>query len=170
MKISIILMATALTLANSLHAHDDQEHSNKHSLDPVTNETQLEESHSHREIHTEALTRLVRAANPLVMIVDARDIKTDDGKRITSAKAIPFDATTGNITANLPDKQAMIIIYCSNARCPKSGLLADRLVRMGYKNVWNYPGGIEEWEKSGHKVEKGKPAAQSAAETGPKSA
>lgn len=169
MKTSVILLATALT-ANSLYAHDDQEFSHRHSLDPVKNESEIDNSQNPREIQTETLSRLVRAANPTVMIVDARDLKTDDGKRIPGAKAIPFDATIVNITANLPDKQAMIIVYCSNTRCPKGGLLADRLVRMGYKNVWNYPGGIEEWEKSGQKIEKGKTAAQSAAELGPKSA
>ena len=167
MKTSTILFATILTFSGSLYAQD---HFPMPKASSASSEIKFEQPHHYREIHTEALSKLVRAANPLVIIVDARGIKYDDGKRIPGAKTIPSDATIQHITANLSDKEAMIIVYCSNFQCPASGLLADRLTRMGYKNVWKYPGGIEEWEASGHKVEKGKTAAQSAAETGPKSA
>lgn len=167
MKISTILLMAVLILVSSLYAQD----SHKTLTIPKMNESQSDNQFpAYGEINTEVLSKLVQSANPLIMIVDARNIKTDNGKRIPSAKTIPFDATIENITANLPDKQAMVIIYCSNAKCPASCLLADRLVRMGYKNVWKYPGGLEEWEASGQKVENGKTAAQSAAETGPKSA
>jgi rhodanese-related sulfurtransferase len=165
MKTAAVLMAAALAFTSSLQAHGNHAHSSSE-----TNETQPDFSHGYREIQTDALSKLVRSANPLLMIVDARMPEYDDGKRIPGAKVIPVNATIENITANLPDKQAMIVVYCENAQCPASGLLADRLVRMGYKNVWKYKGGIEEWEARGQKIERGKTGAEAAAETGPKSA
>lgn len=79
--------------------------------------------------------------------IDARGIQADDGKRIPSAKAIPFDAPENIIKANLVDKQAMIIVYCANTQCNESNRLIERLLKMGYINVWKYLEGIEEWEK-----------------------
>ncbi len=166
MKKSVVLTAATLILASSLHAHGNH----KHSTDSTANEMHQDNHSDYREIQTEALSKLVRSANPSLMIVDARTIQMDDGRRIPGAKTIPVNATIENITANLPDKEAMIVVYCTNAECPASSLLAGRLVRMGYKNVWKYAGGIDEWEAKGQKIEKGKPAAQSAAESGPKSA
>jgi rhodanese-related sulfurtransferase len=167
MKISVSFIAILLIFTISLHAQ------NPSSSLQISNNNETppdREPQRYREIQTEALSKIVRSSNPSIMIVDARSLKTDNGKRIPSAKPIPFNAPIENITANLPDKQAMIIVYCSHAQCVESGLLSDRLVRMGYKNIWKYPGGIEEWEQSGYKVEQGKPAAEAAAETGPKSA
>jgi rhodanese-related sulfurtransferase len=167
MKISPVLMTALMVLASSLYAND---YSDSRSLMRMDGGQNYRQSQDYRTIHTEALSRVVRSANPTVVIIDARNRKTDDGKRIPSAKAIPFDAPNGNITANLPDKQVMIIVYCANAQCNESNVLVDRLIRMGYTNVWKYPEGIEEWEKSGKKVEQDKTAGEAAAETGPKAA
>lgn len=128
------------------------------------------QAQSYQEIHTESLSQLVDSANPLIVIIDARDIKTDNGKRIPSAKVIPFDAPRHNITDNLLDKDAMIIVYCTNTQCTANKLLAKRLLELGYRNVWIYPEGVEGWEASGRKVEKGRTAAEAASDRGPKSA
>lgn len=164
MKTFAVLTLAVLVFASSLHAHGNHSHSS-----PI-NETQIDNSHDYREIQTELLSKLVRSANPSLMIVDSRIMQDDDGKRIPGAKLIPVNAAIENITANLPDKEAMIVVYCANAKCPASGLLAGRLVRMGYKNVWRYSGGIEEWEANSQKIERGKTASEAAVEGGPKSA
>lgn len=46
-----------------------------------------------------------------------------------------------------PDKSQPIVVYCgTNQRSP---LAAETLMRMGYTNVMNYPGGFPEWQKAG---------------------
>lgn len=157
MKIFSIWLAIILAFAGALHAHNHSDEA-------------LNEEKGYREINSHALAELIRSHGHSIEIVDARNVAHDDGKRIPGAKVIPLNATIENITANLPDKNAKIIVYCSNSNCPLSALMANRLFRMGYKNVWKYSGGIEEWEVSGQKIEKGKPAAEAAIETGPKSA
>lgn len=166
MKNFPILLVAALAMTSALSAHN-------HFPSSATTSTHVPSSastHGYREMPLEQLVEVVKAANPSIFIVDARSVKFDDGKRIPGAKAIPADAPIENISANLPDKAAMVIVYCSNIQCPASQLLADRLVEMGYTNVWKYPGGIKEWKSRGHQLEQGKPASQAAKESGPKSA
>ncbi len=47
-----------------------------------------------------------------------------------------------------------IITYCSGINCTDSLTLAVKLKKMGVKDVLRFPGGIEEWIKSGNEVEK----------------
>ncbi len=165
MKTSAILTFTALTLTHIVCAHD-----NYNIRSPVVSETTSNRmAQGYREIQTETLSRLVHSASPNLMIVDSRGTDSDDGKRIPGAKTIPYNASIENITANLPDKNATVIIYCANAQCPSSRLLAERLLHMGYKNIWRYSAGIQEWEAKGLKVEQGKPAS-TAESMSPKSA
>lgn len=53
----------------------------------------------------------------------------------------------------LPDKDAVIVTYCSNTACPNSGQVADRLTALGYTNVRKYAEGIEDWTEAGLPIE-----------------
>lgn len=81
------------------------------------------------------------------VIVDARKVDKD-GDIIKGAIVIPADADDKKIAEVLKDKDAEIIVYCGNAKCPASSTLGFRLVELGYKNVGHYAGGIAEWTES----------------------
>ena len=49
----------------------------------------------------------------------------------------------------LPDKDALIVTYCTGPSCPNSGQVADRLTALGYANVRKYREGIEDWADAG---------------------
>ena len=53
----------------------------------------------------------------------------------------------------LPDKDAAIVTYCSNAACPNSQAVANRLERLGYTNVRKYRDGIQDWVEAGNPIE-----------------
>jgi rhodanese-related sulfurtransferase len=53
----------------------------------------------------------------------------------------------------LPEKAAAIVTYCSNAACPNSQRVADRLAALGYTNVRKYREGIEDWAGAGLPIE-----------------
>ena len=57
----------------------------------------------------------------------------------------------------LPDKDAAIVTYCSNAACGNSQAVANKLEKLGYTNVRKYREGIQDW------VEAGLPAESKAA-------
>ncbi|PAU75532.1 rhodanese-like domain-containing protein [Halomonas salipaludis] len=48
----------------------------------------------------------------------------------------------------LPNKQAMIVVYCASATCRNSDMVANQLEAMGYTDVAIYKGGKAEWEEA----------------------
>lgn len=53
----------------------------------------------------------------------------------------------------LPDKDAAIVTYCSNASCSNSQAVATLLTNLGYSNVRKYRDGIQDWVDAGLPVE-----------------
>jgi rhodanese-related sulfurtransferase len=67
--------------------------------------------------------------------------------------SIPYDQITESpYLSRLPvDKEAKIVLYCRSGRM--SGISAEALVGLGYKNIWNLQGGMVEWEQAGFDIE-----------------
>ncbi|MFE3102138.1 rhodanese-like domain-containing protein [Nocardia tengchongensis] len=53
----------------------------------------------------------------------------------------------------LPDRDAAIVTYCSNAACSNSQHVATELERLGYTNVRKYRDGIQDWTEAGLPIE-----------------
>lgn len=104
-------------------------------------------------VNTPALMAMIRAKSAMT-VVDARSGMYDDGNRIPGAKALAPDASEALVKSILPDKQALVVTYCSNLKCPASQHLAEQLKKFGYSNVLEYREGIEGWTAAGNSVEK----------------
>jgi rhodanese-related sulfurtransferase len=50
----------------------------------------------------------------------------------------------------LPDRDAVIVTYCSNTACGNSSAVARRLERLGYTDVRTYREGIQDWVEAGN--------------------
>jgi rhodanese-related sulfurtransferase len=59
----------------------------------------------------------------------------------------------------LPDKDALIVTYCSNADCQNSDIAAKTLRELGYTNVRRYVEGKQDWVAAGLALEVEKAAA-----------
>lgn len=59
----------------------------------------------------------------------------------------------------LPDRDALIVTYCSNAACQNSQAVATKLEGLGYRNVRKYREGIEDWADAGLPLESGEDGA-----------
>jgi rhodanese-related sulfurtransferase len=90
-----------------------------------------------------------------MVILDARSGKYDDGRRIPGAKVLNADADEAEVAKVLPEKGALVVTYCGGLTCPASNALAERLKKLGYANVIEYPQGIAGWTKDGNSVEGG---------------
>ena len=55
-----------------------------------------------------------------------------------------------------PNKDRLIVIYCGFTKCGRSHNGAMWAVKLGYKNVYRYPGGIKAWTEADYPVEKAK--------------
>ena len=71
------------------------------------------------------------------------DTKETDGKTQED-----FSALLGE------DKDRTIVIYCGFVKCPRSHNGAAWAIKLGYRNVYRFPGGIFAWRGAKYKTEK----------------
>jgi rhodanese-related sulfurtransferase len=57
-----------------------------------------------------------------------------------------------------PDKSKPVVVYCANSECQSSPRAARRLESVGFRNVYDYEAGKEDWQKAGYRLS-GKEAA-----------
>ena len=51
------------------------------------------------------------------------------------------------------DKDRTIVVYCGFVKCDRSHNGAMWAVKLGYKNVYRYPGGIKAWKEAGNRTD-----------------
>ena len=71
------------------------------------------------------------------------DTKETDGKTMEDFKKLLGD-----------NKEKSIVIYCGFVKCTRSHNGAAWAVKLGYKNVYRYPGGIFAWKGADFPIEK----------------
>tara|TARA_R110000868_G_scaffold81946_1_gene231678 strand:+ start:670 stop:1131 length:462 start_codon:yes stop_codon:yes gene_type:complete len=83
-----------------------------------------------------------------VTLLDARETTEFNVSHIKNAINVGFEHFDKNaISVKIPNKNANIIVYCSiGVRSEKIG---EKLLKLGYKNVFNLYGGILEWKNKG---------------------
>lgn len=94
-----------------------------------------------------------------VTVVDALGESYYAQQHIPGALNLVEADVASHAAALLPDKDAAIVTYCSNAACPNSQAVATLLTKLGYTNVRKYRDGIQDWAEAGLPVETGAAAA-----------
>ena len=76
------------------------------------------------------------------IIIDARTEEEFAQGHIPGAILIPEYEIASRAEAELPDKNALILVYCRSGR--RSKIASEELVKLGYTNVQEF-GGILDW-------------------------
>lgn len=90
--------------------------------------------------HEDALQLI--ESNPDAIILDVRTKAEYDRKHIPNALLVPVDELRSGNFSKLPDKDAVILIYCWTGRRAEDS--AEILIEHGYKKVYEF-GGLVDW-------------------------
>ncbi len=103
-------------------------------------------------INTTVLENLMESNVPMVLL-DARSGKWDDKSRIPGARSLNDKSTKGEVEKIIESKDTLVVTYCSNLKCGASNKLYIHLKKLGYKNVLEYPFGIQGWLEAGNDID-----------------
>lgn len=78
-----------------------------------------------------------------VVILDVREQNEYDEGHIANAILLPYTEIEDKAEEVLPDKEAVILVYCRSGR--RSKIAAESLAGLGYTNVKEF-GGIIDWK------------------------
>lgn len=112
----------------------------------------------YKVVDTATLKSWVDAKKPMLLLDTMPYEDSFKKQHIPGAKQMEFpipEMTTLDATKKAefekllgPDKDALIVIYCGFPKCTRSHNGAMWAVKLGYKNVYRYPGGIKAWMES----------------------
>ena len=95
----------------------------------------------YRKISAEEAREIMESSENYILL----DVRTEEEykeARIAGAVLIPDFEITERAESELPDKNAIILVYCRSGR--RSENAARKLVGMGYTNIYDF-GGILDW-------------------------
>ena len=107
-----------------------------------------------KEITREGLKAKLDRGEELVLI-ETLGPKYYEDAHLPGAINIPHTEVDALAPEMLPDKSAQIVVYCSNRACQNSPQAARRLAALGYKNVYDYEEGKQDWIVAGLSTESG---------------
>mgnify|MGYP000504162176 FL=1 len=86
------------------------------------------------------------------ILLDARETKEYKVSHLKNAICVGYDYfdVTKTLKKLPKDKNAKIVVYCSLGI--RSEIVADKLIKQGYTNVYNLYGGIFEWKNNNYNV------------------
>ena len=83
----------------------------------------------------------------LIILLDTREPSEFNVSHLKNAINVGYDDfKLKTITKQLPDKNSKIVLYCSLGI--RSEVIAEKLKKAGYTNVFNLYGGIFEWKNN----------------------
>ena len=91
-------------------------------------------------------------ADPVTTVIDAQGDNKYDSAHIDGAIDFAVDDVLGQAAELLPDKNAPVVLYCTNSDCLGAEFVGTQLVQAGYTDVRRFPGGVEQWASNGRQV------------------
>ena len=138
-KIIMISLAALLCLT---FAGCTQEEKPMETTEPQMTEPQAaEQVITYQQITAQEAKNLMDTESDYI-IIDARTDEEFAAGHIPNAIMIPEYEIADRAETELPDKDALILVYCRSGR--RSKIAAEALVNLGYTNVKEF-GGIIDW-------------------------
>ncbi len=120
---------------------------------------------AYKEITAKELQKM-QAENPKLLVIDARSNEyLGDGTIIKGAVVKPTSEITKEYLTSVAKENDPIVFYCTNTDCPASKQAAHKAAELGFKNLYKFPGGIDEWKENKLPTDKVEVKAETKTET-----
>lgn len=87
---------------------------------------------------------------PNLVILDNRKEEDFSAGHIEGAiRLIDTDVSPETLARQLPSKETPVLFYCNGVKCGRAAKATEKAVQLGYKNVYYYALGMQEWTKEG---------------------
>jgi len=114
---------------------------------PVTGEKVTVTDGSYQDISPEELNTMLKDKDFVLVNVHIPFA----GSIVGTDLSIAYDQIEQNLSQLPADKNSKIVLYCRSGRM--SQIAAEKLVSLGYTNIWNLKSGMVEWEQTGYELE-----------------
>ena len=114
---------------------------------PVTGEAIIAGDGSYKSISAVELNTMLKDKDFLLVNVHIPFAGNIPGTDLS----IPYDQIEQSLSQLPADKQAKLVLYCRSGRM--SQIATERLVALGYTNIWDVTGGMVDWEQAGFQME-----------------
>ena len=88
-------------------------------------------------------------SNADIVLINTLGAESFRAKRIPGSINIPAGQIQARAEHLLPDKDQPIVVYCASPDCPASPNAAEKLINLGYSNVYDFEGGLTGWLNEG---------------------
>ena len=114
---------------------------------PVTGETVMVTGGSYKNVSPDELKTMLKKKDFVLVNVHIPFAGNIAGTDLS----IPYDQIGQNLSQLPSDKTAKILLYCRSGHM--STIAAEKLVSLGYTNIWDLKGGMVDWEQAGYSIE-----------------
>ena len=107
-----------------------------------------------RTVTTDELQRLRQQDVNVINVLGEEQFKE---KHIPGSRNVPMDRDdfVEKVSDLVGYKKSPVVVYCADKSCNASPKAAKKLEQAGFGSVFDYEGGVQEWEKAGLNLEKG---------------
>lgn len=102
-----------------------------------------------KTVNAEQIIDLV-TKKPSLVILDNRKPEDFAAGHIEGAvRLIDTDVTADSLAKAIKAKDTPVLFYCNGLKCGRAAKAAQKAVDAGYKEIYYYALGVEEWSKKG---------------------
>ena len=89
------------------------------------------------------------------VLIDVLSQASYEGRHLPNAKNVPISDTEflGKVEKYVPNKETSVVVYCASFTCQTSSRAARTLADAGYINVYDFKGGLADWQDAKYSFE-----------------
>lgn len=140
-RLMLILIAGLLALSSCGAAESADTTQEESEMRTTATISATQENAEYRKITPEQAYEMMNSDKEYILL-DVRTKEEYEEIRIDGALLIPDHEIADKAAQQLPDTDALILVYCRSGR--RSAGAAKKLVEMGYTNIYDF-GGIIDW-------------------------